>query len=416
MVGQDAAHTASSDGPDPPYRVSWSASVGPGGPAAGPVVAEGVIVVVAQRGISGLDAASGELLWSASRNSGPAGGAAVAADLVVHASGGRGDASVVGRQLSTGKEVWRAHPRGPVSAALTVADGVVFAGTDEGVLHGFDAATGEERLRFEADGAIRGPAAAGGDVVLAVWEERSTGRATVRAFDRRTLEDDAAPVWQSTTGPGPLPSAGVAVSGDAAFVVAGDGTARGLGLADGEQRWLVSIREVAAPGQIPAAGPPLLVVDRLHLTRLDPTSGEEEWSFRLGDARPIGDEVNTLSDSVPAIAGTAGVVGDTAGVVSAVDLETGRRVWRRDLGGAAVAAPAADGERLYVATLGPEGKVIALEHDPDGVRLAEPSPTVLFPLRALLNFGVAFFIVTLIILALFRVLPTGRSGTGGAAA
>jgi outer membrane protein assembly factor BamB len=409
MLGRDPGHSATAEGPSPPYRVGWSGPVGLGGPVAGAVAAGGVVVVVARSGISALDPATGDATWSADRTPGPAGEAAISGDTVVHASGSGPTAAVVARGLGDGRERWRAFPGSAVPGAVVIEGDVVYVGTRDGLLLGFDVETGEERFRFQAEGAIHSPPAVSDGVVLAAWEEQDAGRATIRALEIDSVESERAPAWQVSSRPGSLPSGVVSADEDTVFVAAGDGSFRALGVSAGDQRWVTGLRDAVAGGQVPAAGPSLVAADRLHVSRLDPSTGEEEWSFRLADFRALGDDrLNTLSASSPAVSGDAVIAGDATGLASAIDVETGHRVWRADLGPGAVGPAAVDGERVYLTTLGSDGLVVALEHDPQGPRLDEVSDTVLSPLRALLNFLVAFVAVSIVILGLFRFALSGR--------
>ncbi|HKX25295.1 MAG TPA: PQQ-binding-like beta-propeller repeat protein, partial [Actinomycetota bacterium] len=403
MLGRDPGHSATAEGPSPPYRVGWSGSVGLGGPVAGPVAAGGVVVVVTRSGVSALDPATGDVTWSADRTPGPAGEAAVSGDTVVHASGSGSTGAVVARGLGDGRERWRAFTGSAVPGAVMIEGDVVYVGTSDGALLGFDVSTGEERFRFQAEGAIHSPPAVSGGVVLAAWEERGEGRATIRALEIDSEESERSPAWQVSSRPGSLPSGVVSADEDTVLVGAGDGSFRALGLSVGDQRWVTGLRDAVAGGQVPAAGPALVAADRLHVSRLDPSTGEEEWSFRLADFRALGDDrVNTLSASSPVVSSDAVIAGDATGLASAIDVETGHRVWRADLGPGAVGPAAVDGDRIYLTTLGSDGLVVALEHDPQGPRLEEVSDTVLSPLRALFDFLVAFVAVSIVILGLFR--------------
>lgn len=416
MIGRDSGHSGSADGPTSPYRVAWRVPVGLGGPIAGPVVAAAAVVVVADRGIAALDPATGEISWSAPRAPGPAGPAAIADETVIHSAGEDRSSTLVARTLADGRELWRTYPGSAVAGGPVIEGDLAYVGTREGALLGFDLATGRERFRFEADGAIESPPAVAGGLVMAAWEERAAGRATVRAVDVGPAEDRA-PAWQVSSRPGPLPTGVVSADRETAFVGAGDGSFRALGLDAGDERWAVSLRNAVAVGQVPAAGPALVVADRLHVARLDPGTGEERWAFRLADLRLIGeDEVNTLSASAPAVSGDAVITGDATGLVSAIDLDTGHRVWRQDLGTGAVGPAAVTGDTIHLTTLGGDGVVAALEHDPAGRRLDEVSVTVLSPLRALLNFLLAAVVVTLVILGVFRYALGGRRPEGAEAA
>lgn len=412
MAGRDAAHSGAADGPAPPYREAWRRPVALGGPAAGPVVADGAVVIVAERGVLALQPETGEVIWEVPRVEGPAGPPAVAGDVVVHATGSGSGAALVARQIADGREVWRIFTGSAPAGGPTAAGDAVFVGTRDGSVLAVDAASGEERWRYEGRGLVDAAPAVAGGLVLAVSEDVATGQATIFALDADQGAEDEAPVWQfAPQGAASSPAAPVTVTGDTAVMASSDATVRGFGLAAGSERWSAELRDLVLAAQVPVA-PALdtvVVADRLHLTRLDPTTGDHSWTYRLADFRSLdADRINTLMASSPAVAGETVVIGDAAGLLSAVDLESGHRVWRMDVGTGPVGAVAADGDRLYVATERQGGSVIALENDPQGRLIDEVSPTVLFPLRAVLNYALAFVAVAAVILVLFRIALRGR--------
>ena len=415
MAGRDAVHSGAADGPAPPYRRAWTRGIGFGGPVAGPVVAGGAVVVVAARGVVALDPDQGTVLWQAERSPGPAGPAAVAGDLVVHATGTGTRSALVARRLGDGREVWRAFTDSPVPSGPTVAGGVVYAGTRDGLLLALDAAEGEERWRFETAGGVETSPAVAQGLVLAASQDGRSGQVTVQAVDAERGGEE--PAWRYTPqGVSSIPAESPASDGRSVFVASSDGTIRALGLEGGQEVWTADARDIVSPAQIPAAADgDLVVADRIHLYLLDPGTGEQEWLFRLADLRVLADgRGNTLSSSSPAVTGDTVVIGDASGLVSAVSLRGGLRVWRGDVGDGPVGEVAVGEDLIFVVSESEEGDLVALEHDPDGRLLREVSPTVLFPLRALLNFAAAFVVVTAAILALFRVALRARARRAGA--
>jgi outer membrane protein assembly factor BamB len=411
MAGRDARHSGAAVGPAPPYRRAWTEPIEFGGPAAGPVVARGAVVVVAVRGVVALDPDRGTVLWEAERSPGPAGPAAVAGDLVVHASGTGSGSALVARRLEDGREVWRAFTDSPVPAGPTVAGGLVYAGTRDGLVLALDVASGEEVWRFEAQGDVETAPAVSGGLVFASSQEDRTGRVTVQAVDAERGGQE--PAWRFTPQGAPaIPAGAPASDGRSVFVATSDGAIRALGLEGGQEVWTTDARDLVSPAQIPAATDgDLLVADRLHLYRLDAATGEERWVYRLADLRPLGaGRVNTLVSSSPAVTGGVVLIGDGSGLVSAVELAGGHRVWRTDVGEGPVGEVAVGAGRLFVVSESEGGDVVALEHNPDGRLLHEVSPTVLFPLRALLNFAAAFVVLTAAILVLFRLALRARGG------
>jgi outer membrane protein assembly factor BamB len=102
-------------------------------------------------------------------------------------------------------------------------------------------------------------------------------------------------------------------------------------------------------------------------------------------------------------------MGSASGELSAIDVETGRRVWRRDLGDGAAGPIAVTSDRLYAVTLGEGGSLVALESDTGGSLLDEVSPTVLFARDAVVNFAIAALAVGIAIWLLFRFALRSRS-------
>ena len=401
MAGRDPAHTGTAEAPAPPYREVWTSDVGLGGPLAGPAVARDVVVVVTERGVVGLDPATGEPRWEASRAEGPAGPPAVAGDLVVHTSGSGSATAVVARTLTDGRELWRAFVDSEVGSGLVAADGLVYAATAAGELIALHAETGEEEWRSDVGGRLEATPAVADGLVLVASEEPSTGVATVFALDAARGGD---PEWRFAT-PGPAVPASAPASADGRAVVAtSDGMVRALNLDGGGEAWTADVRAAVSARQVPAASAPFVVADRLHLYGLEPEGGEERWTFLLADLAELpGGRRNTLSPASPAVLGGAAVIGDTSGTLSAIDLASGRRVWRRDLGSGPLGPVAASGDLLYATTLGSGGSVTALEHDPSGTLIDEPSPTTVFPLRAVLNFALAALGLGLVAFGLSRL-------------
>jgi len=411
MAGRDAAHSGTAEGPAPPYREVWTEAVALGGPVTGPAVARNALVVVAARGVVALNAVSGEPLWEMDRTEGPAGSPAIAGELVVHASGSGSSTSVVARGLEDGHEAWRAFVDADVPGGLVVADGLVYAATTAGEVVALEADTGEERWRSEVEGRLEATPAVVEDLVLVAGEDRQTGVVTVFALDAAT---GGRPQWRFST-PGPtLPASAPASDGERVFVATSEGVLRALDLDGGGQVWTAEMRAAVSSRQVPAAASLLVVADRLHLYGLGPGDGEERWTFLLADLRALpGGRRNTLSPSSPAVLREAAVIGDASGVLSAIDLDTGRLVWRSDLSPGPLGAVAVGDDLVFATTLGRGGSVIGLEHDPDGVLLDEPSPTTVFPLRAILNFVLAAAVVGAVALGLSRLAIRGTAASAG---
>lgn len=407
MAGHDAAHSGSAAGPSPPYRIAWTHATGKDGPVAGVAVTDDVAVLVTRTQVLALDSTDGAVLWERGRSPGPAGVPAVAGDLVLHARDAGVSGQIVARDLASGDIVWQATLGSAAPGGPTVAEDRVFVGTVGGEVVALELATGEERWRFGTRGGVTGPPAVAEGVVVATAYHGSSGTSTVYALDASAGGDDGA-IWKLSPGAVGPPSA-PSIRGSQAYVGVSDLILRAVDLRGGTEVWTFRTRDGFGPRQVPAAGEALVVSDRTHVYRVDPATGEEAWTFLLADLSALGEgRSNTLLASSPVIASGTVLLGSADGTLSALDLDSGHRVWRRDLGDGVLGPVAVDGERLYAVTLGEDGGVVALEHDPDGRLLDEISPTVLFPGRALLNFAAAAAAVGAVILMLFRFILRPR--------
>jgi eukaryotic-like serine/threonine-protein kinase len=400
MAGHDAAHSGTVDGPAPPYRVAWELA-GQDAPVTGVAATDETVVALSSEGVLALDASDGTVLWERGRPAGPVGVPGIAGDLVIHARDDRVSGQVVARDLQTGDLVWQASIGGAAVGGPTISGETVIVGTFAGEVIALDLADGAERWRFETLGGVAGAPAVADDVVVAAAYQGTTGRSTVYALDLTGGSEDGA-IWQHATGPIGPPS-GPAIGDGVAYIGFSDLRVRAFDLQEGSERWTFSSRAEFGPRQIPAAGQALLVADASHLYRLDPASGVERWSWLLANLSAVTDSrADTLLASAPAISGSTVMLGNARGEVSAIDVDSGRRVWRRDLGDGAIGPIAVTSDRVYAVTLGDAGRLIALEHDPAGALVDEVSPTVLFVGEGISNYLVAAAAVGLAIWLLFR--------------
>lgn len=408
MAGRDPAHSASAQGAEPPYRVVWDREVGAGGPVAGVAATSDIVAVVTRHGVLALDAIAGAVLWERGRSPGPSGVPAIANNLVIHARASGLSSQLVARGARSGDIVWQATLGSAAPGGPTVAEETAFVGTTGGEVVALDLATGEERWRFETLGRVAGaPAVAEGIVVVAAYQA-SSGRSTIYAVDAASGGEEG-PLWQYSPGAVGPPSA-PSVSEGRVYVGTSDLNVRAIDLEDGKEIWAARSRDGFGPRQVPAAGEALIVADRTHAYRLDAEKGTEAWAYLLADLTPLGEgRVETLLAASPAISGQTVLLGSADGLLSAIDIDSGHRIWRQDLGAGAIGPVAVGSKFIYATTFGEEGRVVALWHDPDGELVDEISPTVLFPGRAVRNFAAAVAAVGAAILLLFRVALRPRS-------
>ena len=201
------------------------------------------------------------------------------------------------------RPVWMFDARAPLWAGVTLADGIVYAGGDDGVLHAVAAATGKPLWDFRAGGAIR-------------------CRATVKGRDL--------------------------------FFQADDGHLYRLDAATGVQRFKARIVDTPivrkplddpesrfdhdAADVIEAAGLLFVGTHDGRLLALDSASGARRWEFAAGGSIL----------AAPALAGGRVFFGSFDHHVYALDAKSGKILWKKDTGAPVVSTPAVDGGRVLV--------------------------------------------------------------------
>ncbi len=199
--------------------------------------------------------------------------------------------------------VWTFDAGSPLWAGLTVADGLVLAGAEDGRLHALDARTGKRRWEYRAGGAIR---------------------------TRATVVDGVA------------------------MLQADDGVLYGLSAATGEELWRLRVADRPADRRpfsdptsrydrfgsdvVHVAGRLVLGTHEGRVLCLDAATRAILWEFRSGDAVV----------AAPSVAGDRVVFGSFDGHVYALDAETGRLDWKHDTGKPVVSTPAVAGRLVIV--------------------------------------------------------------------
>jgi len=198
---------------------------------------------------------------------------------------------------------WVFDAGAPMWPGTSFAEGVVFAGGEDGRLHALDAAAGTERWSFKAGGPIRTRAVLAGGMV---------------------------------------------------YFQADDGILYALDRATGAERWRVRLVEAPIvrlpPGDpksrfyrfgsdVTVAGNRLYVgTHDGRVVCLDREQGRPIWQF------PSGESVL----AAPAIEGSRVYFGSYDGSVYSLDASTGRLLWKRDTGKPVVSTPALAGDRVIV--------------------------------------------------------------------
>ncbi len=229
---------------------------------------------------------------------------------------------------------WASPLGGAVRSSPTVADGVVYVGSTDGVLHAVSLADGSELWAYDAGSPIESTPAVAGPLVFV-----GDRAGTLHAVHAR----DGVGAWRLETGPDmPLPwgnegwdyyTSSPVVARGIVVIGSGDGSVYAADAATGEPRW-----SYATEGRIrssPAIADGVVYVGSMdgRLHAIDLATGALRWRFETEgstlDSRDWGFDRRSIQSS-PAVVGGTVYFGSRDGHVYAVDARTGSERWRFD--------------------------------------------------------------------------------------
>ncbi len=239
---------------------------------------------------------------------------------------------------------------GPIRGTPTVYQGVLYVGSGDGSLYAIDARMGTQRWRRRTNGAITSTPAAGGGAVY--FSSRDGNLYCVGA-------KDGALRWKHHFGPDLGPqnywdyyvSSPTLVAGSV-IIGSGDGHVYAIDAASGHVRWRFDAGSRVRSTVAVQAGIVVFGTMSGHVHALRERDGSPLWKFATaGAARTFADDGNdtTAIFGSPTIAGAMVTVGGRDGFLYALDLASGRQVWRTTHDGSSwILSTAADGRTLYV--------------------------------------------------------------------
>lgn len=336
----------------------WSRSIGRGGHRflwqMQPGVAGDLLVAADVRGrVTALELDSGRSRWDTRlRDVEVASGMAVGDDIAVLGTLG---GLAIALNLEDGDEIWRTQLSSEVVALSAVAEGQVFARTNDGRLHALDAASGTTRwtvLRTTPALSLRGaqvPQMLPGRVLASF----DTGRMLMLGTGRGNV------LWEATIG---IPSGRselerlidadghIPIYRGAAFAAAYQGRLVAVALDSGDTIWSRDFSSYQG-GDIDAeSGVLVITAADSHVWGLDPRNGGDLWQQSGLRLRGV---------TAPVAVGTQAVVGDYQGYLHWLDLEDGSIIARTRAGsGAIVTRPVLHDGVLYVVSA--NGRVSAI--------------------------------------------------------
>ncbi len=282
-------------------------------------------------------------------------------------------------------EVWQDNAQAAFGAESVVGGGgVVYVGTRQGEVLGYDVATGERIGYLEVGDSIEGPIAVDGTMLYAA----STGtRGEVQAHDlrqgkqvwRRRMEpiesgvlladgrviiveangttqaldaDTGNTIWAHEPARAAMVKAASVQAGGAVVVADVRGTVRALRLSDGLVVWS---RDVGAPVQsAPAVASGLVYVATTqgHLIALDARTGAEQARAVVQPIATTAPQPVPIRLTAPAVSDSLIVVGGSDAILRAYAASTLAPRWSHAFEDGLSSAPVFAGSLLYAATLG----------------------------------------------------------------
>jgi outer membrane protein assembly factor BamB len=409
MLQGGAAHQGDASGAvEPPLKRVWRAVPEADARMAAVVLVPGLAIGVARTQVVGLDPSTGQVLWTVDRAGGPLAAAAVDPGagpngIVVFTEGdGPAKSALIGLDPSTRKRLW-SLPLGDLArGSPTIDGGRAFVGSRDTFVYAADTATGTLAWKTRTTGGVNATPAVADGRVFVVSEGETTGEVRLAALDVSTGRSR----WSYQQSRVALAPSSATVADGIVAVGFGDLTVRAFDAGTGRLLWT---RQGRGPFNYPTSlasvrGSVYVLDDVGGVYRLDARTGHRIWDYQF----PA-----DVTWSSPAVADRYVYVGMDDGTVAALDDRTGHLVWQSRLAGQVGAlAPAGDLVLAPVASGG--GGLVAFAHDPSGVLIDQHSPTELHLPVALANFGVAFLLMTALLLGLFRfVLRSGREDRAG---
>jgi outer membrane protein assembly factor BamB len=289
--------------------------------------------------------------WATGTDGAVFGGPAVVDDLVI---AGSEDSVVYGIDAGSGDVRWTFEAEGIVDTTPAIAGDTVYVGDREGFLYALDIAGGDdqEQWRFETQGEVNSPAVFDGTVYVS---SRNGALHAVDAEEGRSVDPDAwpVPIGRGASGVESSPAVATAEESgrDEPTIVVGSGDGRVYAVtSDGSTAWTTTVDNAQSIPTSPAVADGTVYVGSLaggqsgYLHALDGASGDQLWEFDTGG--PV--------YGSPAIVDGTAFVGSRAGTLFAVDSSNGTKEWEYDAGRQIRSAPAVTDDAVYIGSLSSE--------------------------------------------------------------
>lgn len=324
--------------------------------AGGPVVAQGTVFVIdTDATVRAYALSSGAARWTRRLVTGGKdqqaafGGGVSVEDGKVYATTGLGD--VVALDATTGNQLWKVRPAGPLRGAPAIFGGQVYVVSQDNQIFALNIQNGDtvwnEAGSVENSGifGVAAPAAAQGTVVAGF----SSGELTAYRYENGRA------VWQDTLSRTSMSTTVASLSDIDASPVIDEGRVYAIGkggrmvaleLVTGQRLWELNIGGIATPW---VAGEWVFVVsDQARLFCISRSSGKIRWVTQLKQWRKPKKKDKPISWTGPVLAGDRLILANTEGQLVNVRLEDGAVGTIAKLGAPVHAQPVVVGNTLLV--------------------------------------------------------------------
>ncbi len=354
----------------PSLGQAWNVSIGAGARkgtrlAAAPVVSGGkVFTIDTQSTVRAFDERNGGLLWSTqfgtqARGAASLFGGGVAVDAGrVFATNGLG--FIAALDVGTGARLWQVRPGGPLRGAPSVADGTLYAMSQDNQIYSLKEADGSTNWSAAAALEVAGvfgtaaPAIAQGTVVAGfssgelnayryengrqVWQD-TLSRTSIRTSVSSLSDIDADPVIDSGQ----------------VFALGQGGRMVALDLISGQRVWELNLAGISTPCVI--GDWVFLVTDEAKLVAIARANGKVRWISQLPRYRKAKSKSGGISYEGPILAGDRLILTGSNGTLINVNPANGSFQSQTNAGGSVSLPPVVANKTLYVLT--DSGRLIA---------------------------------------------------------
>ncbi|MFJ6433620.1 PQQ-binding-like beta-propeller repeat protein [Streptomyces sp. NPDC091416] len=248
---------------------------------------------------------------------------------------GSNDHNLYAVDAATGRKRWSLDTGSVVYSSSVVVGDLLHVGTHSNGLYAVDASTGRKRWAFATDGStFASPVVADGVVYAGSTDEH------LYAVDALTGKKK----WSFRCGRNGMVTESPVVANGVVYFGSDDNHLYALDAETGKRRWAFPVHD--GVNSAPAVAGGLVHISSMRLYAVNAATGKERW-FRDGAKYTIPGAGNR-SLGPPAVAGGVVYAGDSIEYLFALDAATGRKRWAFETGSSVFSAPAVADGVVYV--------------------------------------------------------------------